>query len=300
MMISKNFFILPVYIKKNDVDKLSFFSQTLDSIINQSEDDWNLIIIDDNSNNPDIYDIIENKFQEDKSKFVYLRNGYNCGPGISRNIGIEFANNMKANIILFQDADDIANSRRIEKTKEIFAKTDADLVYSPFIPIDENGKEIEQRFLAPSIRNIITANNENILIGKEVWKKIATETGYINLTSATSVKIEYAYKIKFPGYRVSEDAYTWMLYSAYGANFYFTDEIPCKYRIPQSASGSSSRAYIGKKKFYYDLARTDEEALLKCIQIVEQKSKINEDEKAFLKKSFYQRLNNMLKEENIF
>ena len=283
-------FVMPVYIDTSDLQKLKFFEITLNSIFSQSDDDWILIIIDDNSNNRVLSEMIEKNIKKWKDKIVYHKNDVNLGPGISRNIGIEIASKMNCKYILFQDADDIADVNRVKITKATFDDSEADVVYSTFIPIDENGEVIDENKLSFSIKDILEANKNNSPNGKDIWKRIAIETGYINMTSSTSVRIKYALKVKFPDSRASEDAYVWMVYSALGANYQFVKEIPCKYRIPQNTIGSSSRSYVGKDTFYMTLFLTNEKAFYKCLELAEKNQRIDQHEKERLITGFYKKI----------
>lgn len=297
-MDNKLAFNMPIYIEKNNNEKLKFFSQTLDSIKKQTDSGWLLIIVDDNSPNKEIYHFIENDMKDFKKQCIYVKNDTNIGPGLSRNKGIDIAYEHNCDLIMFQDADDYAHPFRVERTRQIFDNNEIDVLYSPFIPIDENDEVIDINNVTPSIRDIIIANKTRPLVGKNLWKKIATETGYINLTSATSVRMKYAKSVRFPNYRVSEDAYTWMLYSAYGAYFYYCEDIPCKYRIKQISAGSSSRSAIGKELFYKELCRVNEEAFFKCLEYSE-KNGLLKDEDAELSNMFYIRLLKTLISEGI-
>lgn len=283
-------FVVPVFIPVTEQNKLVFFEICLESIFSQSDEDWILIIIDDNSNNEKMNNIINMKKKTIKNDIIVHRNSCNLGPGESRNIGIDIAHNYGCQYILFQDADDIANPLRVQLTKEKFSNSQAGVIYSSFIPIDENGDIIDEDKLSFSIKDILQANKNIQLSGKEIWIKIATETGYINMTSSTSVRIDYALKVKFPNSRASEDAYVWMLYSALGAEYLFVGEIPCKYRIPQNTDGSSSRSYVGKEKFYELLCETNEKAFFNCIKYSEKCKKMNIEEKRLLTLQFYKKL----------
>ena len=283
-------FVMPVHIQSSDLEKLKFFKITLNSIFSQSDDDWLLIIIDDNSNNKELCEIIKKNARHWKDRIVYHKNKINIGPGMSRNVGIDIANNLNCKYILFQDADDIADEHRVKVTKEVFCDPKVGVVYSSFIPIDEYGNVIDENKLSFSIKDILKSNKENAPNGKDVWKRIATETGYINMTSSTSVRIKYALEVKFPDSRASEDAYVWMLYSALGANYKFVKEIPCKYRIPQDSEGSSSRSYVGKETFYNELSRTNELAFWECMNYAKKNYDLELVESEKLIVGFYKKL----------
>lgn len=95
--------IVPVY---NSEDTLSV---CLDSIINSTIKDYEIIIIDDNS-----LDLSKNIIDEYKNKYNFIKvftNEVNKGQGYSRNVGI---NNAKGMYITFVDCDDYISKTMYE------------------------------------------------------------------------------------------------------------------------------------------------------------------------------------------
>lgn len=85
--------IIPVYNRRDVI------ANSIQSVINQSFENWELIVVDDNSN--DNTSEVVNSFKD--SRIVYLKNRENFGAAYSRNRGIEKA---KGEIISFLDSDD--------------------------------------------------------------------------------------------------------------------------------------------------------------------------------------------------
>ena len=85
--------IIPVY------NRGRVISNSIVSVINQTFDNWELIIIDDNSND----DTFESISSFKDSRIVYLKNERNSGPAFSRNRGIIIA---RGEVISFLDSDD--------------------------------------------------------------------------------------------------------------------------------------------------------------------------------------------------
>lgn len=292
-------FIVPIKIVSGDQDNLEYFKMSMESIFSQTDSRWQVIAIDDYSCNRDLdyyFKEIQDKYP---GKIEIHRNLSNKGPGISRNIGVKIASELGSKVVMFHDGDDISHPNRVEMTRKLFNNENVDLVYSKFIPIDENNNTIELNKLSPSIRDILLALKENPPVGKGVWKTIGIQTGYINLTSCTSVKTDIALASPFPDRRASEDAYTWMIYSAKGAGFCYCENIPSLYRIPQKVKESSSRTNLGLEKFYRELGETNEEAFLKCIDIAIQNGEVQLEEKSELMKLFYKQLASTLTREGM-
>lgn len=238
-------FVIPLFNTGNPEEYI-WLNETLKSIECQTDDDWIIIIVDDSSPDKKIKDFFQQfkKKYNDKIELIILPK--NKGPGNARNVGIKRAYELGCPFILYLDSDDTAHPERLAVTRKIFSdKPLVGVVYSSFEVIDEYGNYVDEKDIIPSILEIIEQHRNHPLQGRGVWLKIALETGYINLTSATSVRTELAYEYPFPIERVSEDYYTWLVYSASGWEYAYSDIIPAKYRIPREVEGSRTRSMLG-------------------------------------------------------
>ncbi|AZV47316.1 glycosyl transferase [Nautilia sp. PV-1] len=114
-----------------------FIAKTIESIINQTCENWEMIIVDDcspdNSN-----EIIENYMQKEKRiKLIKLKK--NSGPAIARNMAIEQA---KGRFIAFLDADDIWLPEKLEKQLLFMKENDLSFTYSAYRLIDEEDNDL--------------------------------------------------------------------------------------------------------------------------------------------------------------
>ena len=290
-------FIMPYYTDNFGITK-QWLEESVNSIFRQDDDGWNLIIIDDNSKSTEAKSYLEELQRKNKNHVRVIFSHENNGAGQCRNVGIIEAEKLESSIILFNDADDLSHYNRVKVTRRVFGdKRDVGVVYSGFYPIDEFGREVELLELAPSIREILEALMEPP-VGHNAWQRMATVTGYTNLTSATSVRIELAKKVFFPKYRVSEDYHTWLRYSAQGGFFYFTPEVPIKYRVLTSQQGSSSRGRH-KNNFYSKKARIDTEGVKEAIKISISKGEINKNTGKEILTRFFVRLTETLCKEGM-
>jgi glycosyltransferase involved in cell wall biosynthesis len=238
---------------------------TLDGIQQQTDDDWQIILVDDASPCRDVYAYFEELRGRLGSRLQVLINRENRGPGVSRNRAIEAARRAGSPFILFNDADDLSHPRRLEVVRRVFAAEPVvDVVYSTFHVIDEYGHPLPFERLTGSIQEILEGHRSEPLQGSHVWVSLGTERGYTTLTSSTAVRTELAHRYEFPPAYVSEDAHAWLLYSAGGGEFRYCPEIPSAYRIPQRAA-SSSRARVAG--FYEKKAETDERAFHEAIAV---------------------------------
>ena len=122
--------ILPNYNSEKYLD------DTLKSIISQSYKDWNLKIVDDNSNIETLY--ILKKYENEKNfEITYLKN--NMGAGYCRNLAIK---NTNSKYIAFIDSDDIWEKNKLLNQLNFMEKNNFQFTYTSYRTFNEiNGKE---------------------------------------------------------------------------------------------------------------------------------------------------------------
>ena len=98
-------------------NKAKYISEAINSVINQTYTNWELIIVDDYSNDDsqEIINSFSSKFDNIKTHF----NLENRGANYCRNIGIESAH---GNYIIFLDADDLLTNHCIEDRMNVMKK----------------------------------------------------------------------------------------------------------------------------------------------------------------------------------
>jgi len=121
--------IIPAYNAENTI------VETINSVLNQTFEDFELIIINDGSNDRTL-DVIK-KFKDNR---ISVHTFPNSGPSSARNKGLRLA---KGNFISYVDADDLWSKDKL-RSQFLALKIDpqADVAYSWTIFIDENGKYI--------------------------------------------------------------------------------------------------------------------------------------------------------------
>jgi glycosyltransferase involved in cell wall biosynthesis len=123
--------LMPVY----NAEK--YLRQAVDSILNQSFTDFELLVIDDGSNDTSL-EIIES-YKDRRIRLV--KNEQNLGVLATLNKGVEIAS---CELIARMDADDISHSQRLEKQFEYFSRfPDTVLLSASFNVIDSSGKIVE-------------------------------------------------------------------------------------------------------------------------------------------------------------
>ena len=112
-----------------------YIGQTIDSVINQTINDWEYILIDDNSSDRS-FDIIENIAKKD-SRIKVIKNTENKGQCVNLNFGIKMA---KGKYIARLDHDDICHPKRFEKQLEYMENNPEVALVGSWINIWKNGK----------------------------------------------------------------------------------------------------------------------------------------------------------------
>lgn len=112
-----------------------FIGETIDSIIAQTYENWELIIVDDNSS--DNTEEIVKQYKD--SRIKYYRNDSNKGAAVSRNFALSLA---KGKWIAFLDSDDLWLPSKLEKQIGFMVKNNYFFTYHGYKEIDEESKEI--------------------------------------------------------------------------------------------------------------------------------------------------------------
>ena len=294
-------FVMPHWLEGDERSR-KYLDEAIQSMFDQTDNNWQLIIVDDMSPSEDAKAYLKKLEADNPEKIYAILKETNDGPGHCRNIGIDWAAEHDSPFVLFNDADDNSDPRRVEVARKIFAENpDASVVYSTMKIIDENSNIVPDEKLSPSIMEIIESHQDNPPQGPNAWIEIATDKGYTNLTSATAVRTDIAKAFPFPPEKVSEDSHTWMRYSAGGGSFVYTPETPALYRIPQDTAGSASRSREGgREAFYATKARVDTEGFTEAVKLALANGKLKPEDKDDVMIGFYVKLGETLAKENQF
>lgn len=120
-----------------------FVGTTIESVLNQTYTNWEMIITDDGSkdNGPNLVTAFAAKDSR-----IKLLSQSNAGSAAARNTGIKQA---KGQYIALLDADDTWNRDFLEKQIRLMKEKGALLVYSSHTRIDEDSKECLQPYIVP-------------------------------------------------------------------------------------------------------------------------------------------------------
>ena len=286
-MADKAAFIMPVKIRGNEVE-LRLLREAVDSIKNQTDPDWVLVMVNDYSDDAKV-DAALAEICADLGERAHLIDlEQNVGAGEARNVAIRYADGLGAPFLLFNDSDDISDPRRLELVRRAFeADETANVVYLSFDVIDEFGRTTPHQDICLSVREIIDGHQRDIVEGENAWVQIATKKKYTNPTSCTAVRTWLAVKEPFPKRSVSEDGHTWFRYGAYPGKFVFLREIKNHYRI---CSGVESRSRSNNDDFYGQMATVDREGFEAAMKLAEGFGTVKPEEENDIRTAFFVRL----------
>lgn len=189
--------LMTTYNEKQDI-----FKKSLDSILNQTFSEFNIMIIIDNPNNEEIIKMIK-KYSKIDKRINYFINTYNIGLAESLNVGISKIN---TKYIARMDSDDIAYRNRLEKQLKYAEKNnDIDFFGTNIYYIDNDGKKLYKRsdipndsdYIKESLKYVNIFNHPTFFGKTEVFKKIK----YRNLTYAQDY--DFSCRVIEAGYNVS-------------------------------------------------------------------------------------------------
>jgi len=114
-----------------------FIAQTIESVLVQTYENWEMIIVDDKS--PDNSNKIIREYinKDHRIKLIELEN--NGGPAIARNKAIKEA---QGRYIAFLDADDLWMPEKLEKQIQFMDKNNLSFIYSGYNLIDEENNDL--------------------------------------------------------------------------------------------------------------------------------------------------------------
>jgi teichuronic acid biosynthesis glycosyltransferase TuaG len=137
--MSKVDIILPSY------NSQKYIEETINSIINQSFKDWNLIIIDDASTD-ESPKLIKKYLNDERISFQTIKK--NLGAGFCRNLALR---RCKSKYVAFIDSDDIWEKNKLKDQINFMDSNDADFSYTDFIPFTktQGKKKFKKKVILP-------------------------------------------------------------------------------------------------------------------------------------------------------
>lgn len=210
-------------------NRKDLLSETLNSILNQTFQDFELIVVDNFSN----YDFFGHINSFESGKIIAFQNRNNGVIAANRNYGLKQA---KGDFIAFCDDDDIWFPHKLEKQIEVFKKSenyqDKKLIYSEVLLFGESIKE--------EISNRKSVKDINELIKK-------------NQIPLSSTLISHSDLIEFdedPMLIACEDFDLWLKLVRNGYTIVYIKEPLIKYRLSGSSAYNSNAHLVHIRTVY--------------------------------------------------
>ena len=210
--------IMPAY----NSDK--YIAQAIDSVIQQTYQNWELIIIDDCSSD-NTSGITEQKIEKD-SRIRLIKNEQNLGVSATRNKGVALS---RGEWVAFLDSDDLWEKSKLEKQMKLAQAAPAEFVFTGSSFIDENGDSYEGILEVPD---------------KVTYSRLKRH----NIISCSSVLIKKHFfdKIKMEKDHMHEDYAFWLKVLKTGAIAYGVNEPLLIYRISKTSRSGNKLKTIKK------------------------------------------------------
>ena len=139
-----------------------FMSQTIESVLRQTYPHWEMLIVNDGSN--DRSESIARQYAAEDSRIRVLTQA-NAGSAAARNNGIRTA---KGRYIALLDADDLWEDDFLESQLKFMSENKAEVVCGAHRRIDESGNEILKPFFPPeraTYKDLLKTNSISCLTG---------------------------------------------------------------------------------------------------------------------------------------
>jgi len=167
--------IIPAY------NAAPFLRETVESVLSQTVQDWEMFVIDDCSAD-DTFQIAQQLAAGDP-RIHAIQNDENMGVAKTRNRAINLA---KGQYIAFLDSDDVWHPEKLERQLAKMQETDAGVAYCSYGIIGVTGEKVRADYLVPETACFNDILKENyiqcsaMLIRKDIVKKFMFNTEFFH------------------------------------------------------------------------------------------------------------------------
>lgn len=208
-----------------------FLGETLSSVLSQTYQNWEVIMVDDCSSDNSV--LIAQEFVEKDHRIKLIQLEKNSGAAVARNKAIEAAT---GRFIAFLDSDDLWHPEKLEKQINFMLENEVAFSYTAYEKIDENGVPFQTMPVPKKI------NYNNLL-----------KTNVIGCLTAV-YDTKYLGKIYMPTNTKREDFAAWLSILKKTDCAYGMPDVLAQYRVYESQS-SSKKASMAKEnwRLYRDI-----------------------------------------------
>ena len=205
-----------------------FIAATFESVLNQTYQNFEMIIVDDASK--DNTEEVVKSFKDKRIK--YIRLSKNSGPAVARNRAMEEA---RGKYMAFLDSDDLWKREKLEKQINFIKKNKYKIICSDYEQIDEEGNKLNK--IIPCKKKV---NYNGILLSCPVGN------------STVFYDVSKLGKFKVPNIRKRNDDALWLQILKKEEYMYGQKEVLMEYRIRQNSVSSNKLSLI---KYHWQLYR---------------------------------------------
>ena len=206
-----------------------YIERTIDSILNQTYNNWELIIVDDCSTD-DTENVVK-KYKKDK-RIKYIKLNKNSGAAVARTESMKEA---RGNYMAFLDSDDLWYPDKLEKQLNFMKENNYDFTCTAYEQIDEN-----DNLLNKTIKTKKKADYNRILLDCPVGN------------STVMYNVDSLGKFEVPNIRKRNDDALWLQIIKKAKYIYGYDEILMKYRVRSNSISSNKLSLV---KYHWQLYR---------------------------------------------
>lgn len=173
--------IIPVY----NAEK--YVSRCISSVKAQTFSDWQMILVDDGSKDKSL-EICQKYAGADNR--IHVIHQENVGPGIARNVGLDYA---KGKYVVFIDSDDY-----IEKEYfQLLSEHDEDVVYIDVRNVDEDGCVLKEEYMS---------SNKGLSLDSILRRQMTGNISWGGVRKCLKIKVIQENNIKYTNHKIGEEA----------------------------------------------------------------------------------------------
>lgn len=135
-----------------------YIESAIRSVMNQSYSDWELIVVDDLSD--DSTSALVQRLSDIDKRIRLVKNESNMGAAQSRNRGLELS---VGDYVAFLDSDDIWCSEKLEHQLQIMRDSYAEISYTSYSIINETGNRCKSDYIVPESLTFDELLKENFI-----------------------------------------------------------------------------------------------------------------------------------------
>lgn len=208
-----------------------YIRDTILSVINQTYKNWEMILVDDCSND-NSRKIIE-EFINDDSRIKYYKLNENSGAAIARNYALEKS---KGRFIAYLDSDDLWRESKLEKQIEFMLKNNYAFSCTDYEKIDDDGNSLNKVIKIPK------KVDYNLFLRNTIIQTV----GVMVDTQITGKDV-----LIMPNIRRRQDAATWCQLLKAGYDCYEVPENVSFYRVVTNSLSSNKFKAVKGTWFLY-------------------------------------------------